>query len=316
MYNDVKTFTGTLMLNFIIRRYNRFIKFNPLLNSFGGRKFLQLIIENIYIFEVLRRKKLKNKLLESPKFSIPEDNGFALYPPNTFKSSESAVSEAEKIFNNQKDLLNSGSFKKTYLQELSLEGHLQKNSPLMNFALDPQILAMVSKYLGTLPILREIKMMYSPNEGSIEGGSQFFHVDKEYPRMMKVFLFITPSTDEDGPLTSLSAKNSESLWKKMGRLKAIHRISDEQVFNTFSKDGTQSIIGEKGSVGFLDVARCLHFGSRPNPNSKSRLIVWFVYHHYCGDVFPFSLMANKRYDFKEFTRDGDISDLNKLIILN
>ena len=47
------------------------------------------------------------------------------------------------------------------------------------------------------------------------------------------------------------------------------------------------------------MARCLHFGSRPNPKSKSRLILWFVYHHYCGDVFPFSMMADKRFDFKE-----------------
>ena len=307
------------MLNLFKKKYKGFIKFNPLLNSFSGRRILQIIIENLFFLEVLKRKKLKRELLATPKLDIPENDGFALYPSNAFKTSQDAVIEAEKIFNNQKDLLSSDSGGKSYLRELPLTSYLKEGSPIMNFALDQQILAMVSKYLGTLPILREVRMMYSPNERKIEEeveeGSQLFHVDKEYPRMMKVFLFITPSTDEDGPLTSLSAKKSEVIWKKMGKLKTVHRVSDEQVFNTFSKNDTKSIIGEKGSVGFLDVARCLHFGSRPNLNSKPRLIVWFVYHHYCGNVFPFSLMANKRFNFNSFSQSDNISEPTKSILL-
>lgn len=308
------------LINLIKKKYKNFIKFTPLLNSFSGRRILQIFIESLFILEVLKRKKLKKELIATPKLDIPENDGFALYPANTFKTSQDAVNQAEKIFNNQKDLLSSDSGGKSYLRELPLTGHLKEGSPIMNFALDPQILAMVSKYLGTLPTLREIRMMYSPNDREqneeIDVGSQLFHVDKEYPRMMKIFLFITPSTDEDGPLTALSANKSELIWKKMGKLKTVHRVSDEQVFNIFSKGDTNSIIGEKGSVGFLDVARCLHFGSRPNLNSKPRLIVWFVYHHYCGNVFPFSLMAGKRYNFNNFNQGENISEPTKSILLS
>ena len=303
------------MYNILKRSYKNFIKFNPLLNSLAGRKLMQWIVEKIYIFEITRRKKLKKNLLTDEKLIIPEDDGFALFPSSTFESSKSAVMQAEDIFNLNSKNLDSNSFGKSYLREISLEGYLKENSPIMNFALDPQILSMVSNYLGTLPILREVRMMYSPNEGKVEGGSQFFHVDKEYPRMMKVFLFITPSTIEDGPLTALPASKSETVWNKIGRFKSIHRVKDEQVFSTFSENDTTSIVGEKGAVGFLDVARCLHFGSRPNPNSKPRLILWFVYHHYCGDVFPFSIMAGKRFNFKDFGEKENISPVNKSLLL-
>jgi len=300
------------MLSRIKRKYKNFLKITPLLNSFFGRKFFQFILENLFFIEVLRRNKLKIKFPNKhPEFEIDDDDGFLLCPPNSFKSSKNAVVEAEKIFHSQKHKILEG---KSYLREISLDGHLTKNSPLMNFALDSEVLGLVSTYLGTLPILRELRMMYSPNQGEVEGGSQFFHVDKEYPRMMKIFLFITPSTDEDGPLTTLSAKKSETVWKKIGSLKSIHRVTDEQVFESFSIEDTQMIIGEKGSVGFLDVARCLHFGSRPNTNSKPRLIVWYVYHHFCGDKFPFSLKGGKRFKFKDFDHNSFISEPTNSIL--
>lgn len=302
-----------VMINIIKRKSKNFIKFNPFLNSLIGRKLLQYFIEKVYILESYKRNKLKRKLITQNNFFIPESDGFALFPPNSFETSENAVKEAKKIFNKNNNLYLNYSAK-SYLREINLSGHLSQNSPIMDFALDPQILSVVSNYLGTLPILREVRMMYSPNKGKFEGGSQFFHVDKEYPRMMKIFLFITPSTLVDGPLTALPADKSESIWRDVGSFKSIHRVDDEKVFNVYSENDTTAIIGEEGSVGFLDVARCLHFGSRPNPKSKPRLILWFVYHHYCGDVFPFSLMADKRFNFKEFADKNDVSKINKSLL--
>ena len=302
------------MKNIVKRKYKNFIKFNPFLNSLFGRKLLQYFIEKVYILEIYKRNKLKRKLITQSKLFIPESEGIALFPPNSFKTSENAVKEAKKIFNIKNNDLDLNSSPKSYLREISLSGHLSQNSPIMDFALDPQILSIVSNYLGTFPVLREVRMMYSPNKGNIEGGSQFFHVDKEYPRMMKIFLFITHSTKEDGPLTALPADKSELIWRDIGSFKSIHRVEDENVFNKYSENDTTAIYGEEGSVGFLDVGRCLHFGSRPNPKSKPRLILWFVYHHYCGDVFPFSMMSGKRFDFKEFADKNDVSKINKSLL--
>ena len=295
------------ILNKFKKTLHNFQKFNFLLNSLGGRKFFQLTLETIFFIENSKRNRLKTKLLDNNiQFEINDDDGFLMCPSNTFKSQKDAVKNANDIFQIEKQHLDlNGQKKNTHLVEIPLKKHLTKDSPLMNFALDSEVIKTVSKYLNTVPVLREVRMMYSPNNGEFEGGSQMFHIDKEYPRMMKIFLFITPSSNQDGPLTTFSAKNSKMLIKKIGLLKSIHRITDEHAFKDFSKDDTRTIIGEKGSVGFLDTGRCLHFGSRPTINSKPRLIVWYVYHHFCANKFPFSLKGGERFDFQKNNSDQE-----------
>lgn len=254
-------------------------------------------------------------LARKSSFEIADKQGFLICPPGSFHLSEHAVVEAEAIFvKHQADLYRSSSGK-AYLQEIPLNGHLSEHSALMKFALDHEILGVVASYLKSVPVLREIRMMYSPNEGAFQGGSQLFHVDKEYPRMMKIFLFITPSGEQDGPLMALPADKSEVLWKSLGHFEPIHRLSDDQVFDQYSLEDTTAITGERGSVAFLDVARCLHFGSRPSSTSQPRLVVWFVYHHLCGAKLPFSLLAGKRFDFEEFMPSGAISEPIKSVLL-
>ena len=52
-------------------------------------------------------------------------------------------------------------------------------SAINRLASHPEILRVVSNYMGMVPLLHRINVLYSPNNEVIESSSQFFHLDPE-----------------------------------------------------------------------------------------------------------------------------------------
>jgi hypothetical protein len=286
------------------------------MTSVIGRNFIYAVLRFIHR-DVMRKSLDIRNLLLSVKRTIPDiqiDKGYAILPPHSIEGVKEVVAESKRIFESFNRTVDQS---KQYLKDIPIEDNLNMNSPFLKFALNPKVLSVVTQYLGVAPILREIKMRYSPNQ-EMMGGSQYFHTDKEDVRSIKVFIFISDADDISGPLTTLSAKASENVIRSIrGPWKSIGRFEDEEVLSRVSSDDIQKIYGPSGTVAFLDVTRCLHFGSRPNlkePEAvKPRLIVWFLYQSRLALKFPFSVFGNKRYPYHTLL-NANSSDVDKYLL--
>ncbi|MGY8824558.1 MAG: hypothetical protein ACKVJG_11600 [Candidatus Latescibacterota bacterium] len=281
-----------------------------ILNSFSGRNYSYNLLKSIHK-DVDRQAKslLKAALLKNDLPELQKDLGFAIWPSSAVAACDQLVQDSRNIFQTaQVDKIKSA---KEYLRNIPLDEYMTSDSPFIKFALDPGLLSVVSRYLNTAPILQEIYMRYSPNE-KMQGGSQFYHLDKEDVRSVKVFVFIEDCMIDGGALTAISAKTSERVIQQiLGRWRNVGRLSDEAVSKNIEENEAVPIYGPAGTIGLLDVTCCLHFGSRPS--KKTRLVVWFLFHSRLATQFPFSLQGGVRFPFHTLIKD-DMNELQRYVL--
>ena len=87
---------------------------------------------------------------------------------------------------------------------------LSLQSPLLRFALHPDLLTAVSVYLGFVPILSAMDIWVSMPSIKLTG-SQHFHCDWADDRQIRVFVYATDVIEESGPLVVVDAALSNAL---------------------------------------------------------------------------------------------------------
>ncbi len=146
-------------------------------------------------------------------------------------------------------------------------GRMPTENPYVQFALDPQILSVVSKAMGELPHLDGVLITYSRHTPNALAYSQLWHKDHDDVRTIKLFVYLTDVNDiDDGPFTFLPKQTSE----KFGYRRRSH-LPDEDVFSKVPKDSVISIKGPKLTAFIVETSRCMHMGSRVAPD-HSRLM--------------------------------------------
>jgi len=174
---------------------------------------------------------------------------------------------------------------KDFMADLLYDEDLRDHPEIVEFALNEAFLAMSTQYLGGVPVLRRISMLYS-NHREYEDliRSQLFHVDGDDIKQLKFFINLHDVQDElDGPFTFLSAEYTakflQQYRKRHGALPASNRYSDEEVFQDFMPSTLQRGIGKTGEGLAVDTSRCLHYGSRIAPG-HFRLVLFLQYVSY------------------------------------
>jgi hypothetical protein len=173
--------------------------------------------------------------------------------------------------------------KRGFLRNLLTNDDLQTHTELVRFALSDQLLAAATEYLGTIPHLNRVDLLYSiPRTGDTLEASQLFHLDPEGLRQVKLFLNVHDVGDPEGPFTFIPADASRRLIQEIRarRLRegvpVVGRYSDEEIGQL---GGTPSIVEVRGSAGtgvLVDTCRCLHCGSRVQAGSY-RLCLYIQY---------------------------------------
>jgi hypothetical protein len=156
------------------------------------------------------------------------------------------------------------------------------HSRLMSLASEPAILRLASAYLGGLPILARINLLLSENNELQDNSSQFFHLDPEDFRQVKIFLLVSDVDEESGPLHLVRADVSERIQLKTGY--RFTRLRDDQVYSIAREGYVLRCVGRAGTLAIADTSRCFHMGSRPG--RKSRLVAMFQYVTPFATVFP------------------------------
>jgi hypothetical protein len=173
--------------------------------------------------------------------------------------------------------------KRQFLRNLLLDDDIRQYPELLDFALSDDALGIATSYLGTVPYLNRIDLLYStPREEDDLIKSQLFHADPEGLTQVKFFINVFDVGDAEGPFTFIPADDSLRILGGIRRFRQAHgqphvgRYTDEEVAAAGGAASIISLKGPRGSGVAIDTSKCLHLGSRVRPGAF-RLILYVQY---------------------------------------
>lgn len=153
---------------------------------------------------------------------------------------------------------------------------LINNPDIQNLMADPSLVAVAQSYIGAAPVLDEVNMWWTTS-GSPKADSaaaQLFHFDMDRIRWLKVFIYLTDVTDENGPHSFVAGSHRTGGIPNSLLQKGYARLTDEEVRNAFGADAIKSFTGPKGTI-LLEDTRGLHKGSPARSGDRLMLEMEF-----------------------------------------
>jgi hypothetical protein len=188
--------------------------------------------------------------------------------------------------------------KRKFLRNLLSNDDLRRNPELVDFALSDPAFGVATNYLGTLPYLNRVDLLYSvPREADDNIASQLFHVDPEGLTQVKFFINVFDIGDAEGPFTFIPADATARILRDVRALRNrtgkphVGRYSDQEIAAVGGTESIVSIKGPRGTGVAIDTSRCLHMGSRVQAGAF-RLC---IYVQYCTTIEPSNVFEIKRY---------------------
>lgn len=154
---------------------------------------------------------------------------------------------------------------------------------------DPDLLRIAEAYLGAPPTITILTVWWSFPAAAVRGGMQNYHHDRDDFRSLKVFTYLTDTTETTGPhefieethtIAALEAFmvrqswNSIEAYDEFMQWMEVHRKTDSEVARWFPKENIRTITGTRGMTFFEDT-RGLHRGLPPV--TAPRLVFEFCY---------------------------------------
>ena len=93
---------------------------------------------------------------------------------------------------------------------------LRSEPALLEFALSREMIEIVTGYLGTVPRLAGVDLMYSAATVTDPHGSQLWHLDKPEVNYVQCFVCLNDLSEENGPFTFLPAQSSKRVCRETG----------------------------------------------------------------------------------------------------
>lgn len=223
----------------------------------------------------LKRQQLARKLTGTAALEVPRSRGFLVVPPGRFEEIPAVIDAAQEAVRQGIAANRLSRANKPFLAGMLDQRQLDLDSPFIRLALRPDIIATVSGYLGVVPILQYVNVLYSGHVDADLAKSQLYHCDSDDTTQLKIFVHCTDVTLENGPLTMMSAESSARLRRHL-RYRYAFRVSDVEAA-PFSNGDEHPLLGPAGTTCFVDTSRCFHFGSRVAPDASPRIITMLQY---------------------------------------
>lgn len=227
-----------------------------------------------------RRRAAKEATIERSELEALKAHGFLLFHPQQLPHSEAAIEDCRALY---RDAMDSGfaqrsleSFSKPFLVPLTEDcGSLLRQPGIRSFVFSPELMSIVCRYFGSVPVLAEAQLLWSPVNDTLQK-SQKFHLDAEDYKQLKLFLHVETVDESCGPLTLLSAEDTQEVCAATGYTGGRRtRLEDEAVERVIG-DRRQQVLGAAGSGALIDTSRCLHYGSRGNTRERLVFFLQFV----------------------------------------
>lgn len=271
---------------------------------------------------ITEREKLAGRFNVSDNYSIDTNIGYKAFPAATFPESDAILRAADDVFQNLDvdDLVETNKkfdnhAYKPQLLHIDLDKqHLDVESPFFKFALGPDLIASISSYFGVVPILYRVNYWYSRYVDAEQPiNSQIFHLDWDDMKTIRVFLYVTDVTEDQGPMVILNAEESVKVSNELDRRRIKYwRVSDEDMYSIVEPSHFQSLAGPRGLTAMADPASCYHYGSRARPGSSPRFLVSFWYVSPAAFWLPLDTKAG--YPYLRLADSGGLDTVQKLVL--
>ncbi len=245
-----------------------------------------------------------------PNRQMDRQEGYAILQPGALPGTNEIVPIALQLFEEKKRKLEASigpdtalhAKKWAFLRSVLTNQDLAQNPELVDFALSDGLLSLVTNYLGTIPHLNRVDLLYSVSHGGEEAiSSQIYHLDPEGRRQAKLFLNLRDIGPDEGPFTFIPASASTRIITAIKDRRSadpdegemlMGRYLDDELSRVGGLDQSISVMGSTGSAVLVDTSRCLHCGSRVKPGTY-RLC---LYIQYCssrehGNLFDYNRHA-------------------------
>jgi hypothetical protein len=244
---------------------------------------------------------------QHPNMQMARRDGYAIVHPSMLPGVDEIVPLAVRLFEEKKRQLESGPLhelhakKWAFMRSVLTNADLKANPALVDFALSDALLSVVTNYLGVIPHLNRVDILYSVAHGGEDAiSSQIFHLDPEGRRQAKLFLNLRDVGPDEGPFTFIPAAETTRIVHAVKERRAAaadaevamarYADSDLEAVGGFAK--AIAATGPAGSGVVVDTSRCLHFGSRVTPGTY-RLC---LYIQYCSSREHGNLFDVARYE--------------------
>lgn len=222
------------------------------------------------------RRDAAQTLRASARIVVDHDAGFSIHAPGMFDTADVVRCAVDTVMESDIERKKQKA-NKPFMMRLLDQASFTLDSSILRFALQREIVAIASAYLGVVPVLQFANVFISTATGADLVKSQLYHCDSDDVEQMKVFVLCEAVTAEMGPLTILRADDSEVL-----RIRSAYRfntrLTDAQVGELLGgRPSETALIGPAGTTAFIDTSRCFHYGSRIDDPAVRRIIVLLQY---------------------------------------
>jgi hypothetical protein len=255
-----------------------------------------------------------------PATQMGRSEGYALLAPGSLPGSDEIIALSRRLFEEKQRKVDAAAGpdsalhakKWAFLRSVLTNQDLAAHPELVDFALSDGLLKLVTNYLGTVPHLNRIDLLYSVSHGGDEAvSSQMYHFDPEGMRQAKLFLNLRDTGPDEGPFTFIPASDSRRITRAVKQQRAsdsdmaMARFLDRELAEVGGLDNAISVEGPTGSAVLVDTSRCLHCGSRVKPGTY-RLCLYIQYtasrehgnvfdaDRYAGDPIRYLATVNSR----------------------
>jgi hypothetical protein len=145
---------------------------------------------------------------------------------------------------------------------------LDEFGPVVNVAMQDNVLKLASDYIGGIPVLKDLNIWWT-RPSKVRTGAQNFHLDSiPDTRSLRFFVALTDIDQNNGPLTLIPARRTAEVVKELGYLGGT--IDAGWVYRNCQKDMIVATC-KQGQAVACDTGRCLHMGS--TNMTKDRLVL-------------------------------------------
>jgi len=239
---------------------------------------------------VVRRAAARAALRTAPPaVRIDERLGYGTFGPGEVAGTEALLQQCARVFGelapHLADIQEAQVGNRRVTIDLFSDDRLRDEPAFVDFALADPVLLPVMRYLCTVPFLARVVLGVSLHcpELSEPTYHQRFHVDNDDFRLLRVYVNAADVTAADGPLCILPADVSARVLAHLRRGRPsqgrYESYCDEEIFRHCDPSEVVRLTGPRGAGGFVDLARCLHYGSRVEPGGQ-RLVYVLSFHRY------------------------------------
>jgi hypothetical protein len=251
------------------------------------------------------------RALPEPAWRIPSARGYEVFQPGEFAETPQLIADATaSLAAFEKTGTPATASRKRFLVPVQDPAAVTLDSAVMRFALREDVLNAVSRYLGVVPFLSTISVLFSDVVKGAPTSSQLHHCDGDDVTQVKVFVYCSDVDPGSGPLTLLPADDSLRVRRSVG-YQYRQRLTDEQVAGVVGTGREVPILGPAGTAVFVDTSRCFHYGSRVAADAPPRLVTMIQYQT------PFSFMvptqAQQTLPFRRLIRP-QLTPLQRLVL--